>query len=111
MNTCRCHTPPFDHRDFVKRRIGRDATRGRDGEVSVLTCKHCAAQWLHYFVEYEGFTGSGRWFRTPISDADVATLAPEQAVPFLQRQTWFFEGGSYFQSTGRRASGVVHVDL
>ena len=111
MNECRCYSPPFDYRDFVSTPIGIDTTNGRHGEVSSEVCAHCGTKWLHYFVEYEAFTASGRWFRAPISDEALATLTSEQAVPFLERQPWHFSGGSYYQSRGQRSSGTIHADL
>lgn len=111
MTECRCHNPPFDHRDFVFTLVGIDMTNGRYGEVSLETCANCGAKWLHYFVEYEAFTASGRWFRAPISGEALETLAPEQAIPFIERQPWYFRGGSYYQSRGQRASGPARADL
>lgn len=57
------------------------------------------------------FTASGRWFRAPIPQDSLAALAPEGAVPFLEQQPWYFQGGSYYRSQGRRVSGPVHADL
>ena len=86
-------------------------TNGRYGEVTLLTCVHCGTKWLHYLVEYEAFTASGRWFRAPISEEAIATITPEQAVPFLEQQPWHFLGGSYFRSRGRRSSGAIRAEL
>jgi hypothetical protein len=111
MSECRCHNPPFDYRGFVSTPIGIDMTNGRYGEVSSKKCVLCGTKWLHYFVEYEAFTASSRWFQALISDEALATLTPEQAVPFLEQQPWYFLGGSYFQSRGQRSTGKVRADL
>jgi len=111
MSECGCYIPPFDYQDFVSTHIGVDKTNGRYGDVSLERCVHCGTKWLRYLVEYEAFTASGRWFRAPISDEVLATLTPEQAVPFLERQPWHFSGGSYYQSRGQRSSGPIHADL
>ncbi|MEZ5728020.1 MAG: hypothetical protein R3E48_08570 [Burkholderiaceae bacterium] len=111
MSDCRCYNPPFDYRDFTSVPIGIDKTNGRHGEVSEETCRLCGTKWLHYLVEYEAFTAAGRWFRAPISDDALATLTPEQSVPFIEQQPWHFRGGSYFGSRGRRASGAVYADM
>lgn len=110
MSECRCYSPPFDCA-FVSTPIGIDMTNGRYGEVSCETCALCGTKWLHYFVEYEAFTASGRWFRAPISDEALATLAPEQAVAFLEQQPWHFLGGSYYQSRGQRSTRAIRADL
>jgi hypothetical protein len=46
---------------YTERAIGVDETNGRYGLVDARTCRSCGR--LRYHVEYEGFTGSGRWFR------------------------------------------------
>lgn len=111
MNECRCYNPPFDYRDYDSTPMGIDMTNMRYGEVSLKICKHCRTKWLDYHVEYEAFTASGRWFRAPISDEALLSLTPDQVVPFLERQPWYFLGGSYYQSQGKRSSGSVHADL
>lgn len=111
MNECNCSNLPFDYRDFDSTPIGVDKTNGRNGEVSLETCKICGEKWLHYLVEYEAFTASGRWFRAPISCEVLEILTPKQAIPYIERQSWYFRGGSYFKSSGMRASGPTHADL
>jgi hypothetical protein len=107
---CRCMTPPFDYRDFHSVPVGIDTTNGRCGEVSIETCKRCGAEWLHYLVEYEGFTGSGRWYRGLLAEEMRGSLTPERAVTLLEALPWHFYGGSFFHSTGRRGSGPILVD-
>lgn len=111
MSDCRCMTPPFRHRDFDSEVIGVDETNLRFGEVSVETCKACGSTWLCYFVEYEAFTESGRWFRGLVSPAEIQSLTPERAVAVLQGLAWHFRGGGYFRSTGQRDAGPLAVDL
>ena len=111
MSDCRCFSPPLDYRDYEKTFVGIDMTNGRCGEVTLEICKHCATKWLHYFVEYEAFTGSGRWFRGPISDSAAATIIPDSAIAYLEQLPWHFVGGSYYQSTGMRTSGAIRADL
>lgn len=73
--------------------------------------KRCGTNWLHYLVECEAFSVSGRWFRAPISEAALAVLTPEQAVPFPEQQPWLFVGGSHYQSPGRHSTGLIRADL
>lgn len=107
MDKCRCMTPPFDFRDFDARPVGTDTTNGRFGEVSVETCKACGAKWLHYFVEFEAFSESGRWYRGLVTADMVAALTPEGSVSLLEQLPWYFAGGSYFNSTGHKGSGRI----
>jgi hypothetical protein len=110
MPDCRCYNPPFDFRDFNSEPIGIDTINGRFGEASVQICKYCGARWLHYLVEYEAVPLSGRWFRGLISDPDLAALTPQDVIPYLERQPWYFVGGSYFSSIGQRCSGKIDAD-
>ena len=111
MTECRCHTPPFDDRDYVSAPIGIDTTNGRFGDVSIETCKHCGARWLHYLVEYEAFTKSGRWYRGLMTPELQRTVTAQNAVAVIESLPWYFYGGSYFESTGRKGSGPARVDL
>ncbi len=108
---CRCFTPPFSYTDYVSEPIGIDMTNQRCGEVSLETCKHCGTKWLKYLVEYEAFTASGRWFRGLITDVQLATFDPQNAVPFLEQMPWHFVGGSYYSSRGQRSTGAIRADL
>jgi hypothetical protein len=111
MSDCLCFRPPFDYRDYVSEPVGIDMTNQRFGEVSIQTCKRCGTKWLHYLVEYEAFTTSGRWFRGLISEEALAAITPSGAIPYLEQLPWYFMGGSYFHSRGRRSSGKIHADL
>ena len=68
MTDCVCMTPPFHYSNFDSLWIGVDETNGRFGDVSIKTYKKCNRKWLHYYVSYEGFSESGRWYRGVISD-------------------------------------------
>ncbi len=106
---CSCLTPPFSFRDYDETPIGVDTTNGRHGEVSFKTCRQCGASWLHYFVEYEAFTKSGRWYRGLMTAELQRTVTAETAVAVIASLPWYFFGGSYFESTGQRGSGPPRV--
>ncbi len=110
MTECKCmeptHRGPFD-----SMYVGTDETHGRFGEVSIKTCKLCGNKWLYYFVEYEAFTASGRWYMGLVSEEVARTVTPETAVSVLESLEWRISGGSYFRSTGRKGAGPIRVDL
>jgi hypothetical protein len=110
MPECRCMTPPFHYLDYETTEVGVDDTKGRNGEVTVETCKACGSVWLRYFVEWEWLSESGRWYRGPVTPEMVEWLQPEQALELLASLPWYFYGGSYFRTTGRKGSGPI-VDL
>lgn len=107
MNECRCMVPPFDYGDYVSLSLGVDKTDGRFAEVSVETCKACGRHWLRYFVENEAFSESGRWYRGLVGAEVARSVQPEQAPAVLEGLPWYFYGGSFFRSTGRRGSGPL----
>lgn len=111
MTDCHCMTPPFDHRELETTRVGVDETNGRYGDVNIETCRACGRLWLTYPVTYEGFSGSGRWYRGLVS-ADLArSVTPETAVDVLNGLAWHFAGGRLVRSSGERQSGPIWVDL
>lgn len=111
MSACHCMTPPFSFKDYDSQLLGVDETNGRFGEVSIETCKACGSRWLRYFVEYEAFSESGRWYRGQVTPEMVESLTPEQAPELLADLPWHFYGGSYFRTTGRKGYGSVSVDI
>jgi len=98
-------------RDYELAEVGVDETNGRYGEVTLRTCRGCGRIWLHYLVEYEAFSQSGRWYTAVISPDVAASLTPERAVPILEGLPWHVFGGSHFRSTGKRGTGPILVDL
>jgi len=104
-------TPPFHYTDFESEALGIDETNNRFGEVSIETCRACGSKWLRYFVEYEAFTASGRWYKGLLPREKVDSVTPESAVEILSSLPWHFYGGSYFETTGRRGTGPISVDL
>lgn len=109
MSECLCMTPPFFHLDYDVMSLGVDETNGRYGEVTIETCKACGARWLRYFVEYEFFSESGRWYRGLVTQEMLASLKPEHAPELLASLPRYFYGGSYFRTHGREGSGPISV--
>lgn len=101
---------PFDHYEKV-RFVGRDDTHGRFGEVTLKRCRHCQRYWLHYFVEYEAYRRSGRYFMGLITAAAAETMTAEMAVDYLGNLDWHLYGGSYFDNrTGKSMIKGIDVD-
>jgi hypothetical protein len=73
-----------------------DRTEGRFAEVVILACRACGDLWLRYSVEYEGFSGSGRWARGRIDAGTGAELSPKAALGHLEALPGYLYGGSYF---------------
>jgi hypothetical protein len=108
---CECHEDgpsQFDTTD-----LGMDETDNRYGDVELHVCRQCGAHWLRYFVEYEAFSRSGRWYYGLLPNVLALPLTAENAVPILNRLPWYLYGGSYFNLSppGRRGSGNVHVGV
>ena len=111
LEKCTCHNPPLHHTDFKRIRfVGIDETKGRYGRVTIEKCKHCNSLWLKYFVEYESFSKSGRWFRGQIDKENSKKITPENSVEYLRSLAWYLYGGSYFDHNGRKGSENIRVD-
>jgi hypothetical protein len=109
---CICLNGPlrFDQYDEISY-IGVDETNGRYGDVTLKQCKHCGRYWLHYLVEYEAFTGSGRYYMGLITPEAAKGLKPEDAVEYLNSLEWHLYGGAYFGGRKGKSTGAVWVDL
>ncbi|SFB74180.1 hypothetical protein SAMN05421780_101213 [Flexibacter flexilis DSM 6793] len=110
QNRCKCFVPPPHYTDYQSHFIGTDDTNGRFAEVTHETCIHCGTIWLNYFVEFESFRKSGRYYRGIISAGELQTITPSNAVQYLESLDWFLYGGSYFDSWGTYGSGKLQVD-
>ena len=107
MSECLCMTPPFYYIDYETTPLGVDMTKGRHGEVTVETCRACGSLWLRYFIEWEWLSESGRWFRGLVTPEMIESLKPEDAPELLASLPWYFYGGSYFRTLGRKGSGLI----
>jgi hypothetical protein len=91
-----------------ERRLGVDETHGRFADVSLKSCSLCGRLWLHYHVEYEAFSQSGRWAMAVIDETTAATITPETAADYIDRQPGCVIGGSYWSSAGMRSAGPLN---
>ena len=61
-------------------------------EVSVDHCRTCGRNWLHYFLEFEGTSRSGRWYRGLIGP-EVA-FSHRNAAQIFEQLPEYWAGGS-----------------
>ncbi|MBT2619160.1 MULTISPECIES: hypothetical protein [Chryseobacterium] len=108
---CTCESPPISYKDYDSYELGTDHTNGRYGEVTIEICRRCKRKWVKYFVEYESFSRSGRWYRGIINDKNIEKITPENAIDYIENMEWYLYGGSYFSHTGAIGKGKVYVDL
>ena len=62
--------------ELEKHDVGSD---DQYGEVTILRCTRCGRCWLHYLIEYEYLTASGRWCEGEISP-QVATFSHQMTL-------------------------------
>jgi hypothetical protein len=108
---CACEKPTSNYTEYRSSELGIDHTNGRHAEVSIQQCKLCQRIWIHYFVEFESFSKSGRWYKGIVSKKDRSQITPENAVEFLESLEWYVYGGSFFESMGTFGHGKINVDL
>jgi hypothetical protein len=107
---CDCeHVHPGQHSDATD--LGVDLRNGRRGQVTLHRCASCGASWLHYYVEYEAFGHSGRWFCGRVDDERSKQLSAANAIGTLAGLPWYWAGGSYFGGEVGKGTGPVPVDL
>ena len=108
MTDCACLTAGPRWPDVIdERHIGWDKTDGRFADVTIRRCSRCRRLWLKYLVEREFYTAAGRFAEAPISEADAATMTPEDAPAFLDSAEFYIYGGSHFGHAGHRGSGPI----
>ena len=88
-----------------ERYLGCDETDSRFADVTLRRCSRCGLLWLRYQLEYEAFTGSGRWAEAPIDEDAAATMTPERATAFLDLAPFHIHGGSFWGHDGERGHG------
>jgi len=109
MAECSCITPPFYHDDYESELISIDQADGRFGEISILRCRMCGSTWLNYFIEYEGYEHSSRWYRGMVTAEQLARLIPEQVPVFFAGLPWyFFTEGVIFILRAKRVLEYLH---
>jgi hypothetical protein len=108
---CNCLNEPMDINLYEKVRfVGIDETNGRFGEVNIWQCQLCRRLWLHYFVEFESHSASGRYFMGLISQQTAESLSPDEAVEYLSDLDWHLYGGSYFYGKRGRSTNRINAD-
>ncbi len=106
---CECLQHGPKHPDIIiDRDLGRDETEGRYADVDLIRCTRCRRLWLHYQVEYEAISRSGRWAEAPIDSITAATITPTAASEFLHSADWYVFGGSYYGHAGKRGRGRLN---
>jgi len=76
-------------------------------EVSVDHCRTCGRNWLHYFLEFERTSRSGRWYRGLIGP-EVA-FSHRNAAQIFEQLRNYWAGGSHYDGRVHRRSGPIDV--
>lgn len=81
-------------------------------EIALQVCLQCKRRWLYYFIEHQGFSGSGRKFLGVIPDDTTLPILPEDVVEIFGKMPWYFYSGSYWSSMGwSKCSGKLAIGL
>ncbi|HKV95213.1 MAG TPA: hypothetical protein VJW20_21895 [Candidatus Angelobacter sp.] len=90
---CLCLDAETHFCGFEKKSVGVDDWYG---EVALWTCRQCGRIWLHYFIEYEYLTASGRMFTGVNPSRTAARVKAKNATDTFESMDWYFRGGSAF---------------
>jgi len=101
---CICESLPLNYKNYTSYLVGTDQ---RYGEVEIKKCVHCNQHWLRYFVEYAHYTKSGRWYLGKIEESEIAEINEDNAIQKLENMSWYYFGGSFFDTTGKIGKGTV----
>lgn len=96
-------------RNLLTCNIGIDTVNSSYGKVTTSRCRDCGRHWLCFFIEYEAFTNSGRWYEGLIEQPYLDRMTPELAIPYLSRLDWYLCGGSYFDGKVFRSRGTPRL--
>lgn len=102
--SCSCLRGEFRAEDLDRTFIGVDDL---GAEVSVEQCRTCGRNWLHYLLELEGVSHSGRWYRGLIGP-DVAFSHRNAPLIYAQLPE-YWAGGSRFEGKVHRRSGPIDL--
>ena len=94
--------------ELESRYVGADANYG---EVTVRRCARCGRCWLHYLMEYEYLTASGRWFEGEIPAELAAQIKAYDAVSLFESMEWYYRAGSAFGGKMVRTAGPLKIWL
>lgn len=108
---CACERPDSDYTEYRSSELGIDHTEGRNGEVTIQQCKLCQRIWIHYFVENENLSQSGRWYKGIVSKKDRSQITPENALEYLESLEWYVYGGPFFENTAAFGQGKLNVSV
>jgi hypothetical protein len=101
---CPCLEGETYFQNLEHRALGMDSA---DGEVSVDKCKRCGRYWLHYLMEYEYLSRSGRWFRGVVTPKVAATVKSDDARRIIESLDYYFRGGSAFGGKVTKTRGTL----
>lgn len=100
-STCSCFSLGAS-RDWTERAdIG---TSSGYWDVSRIRCGQCGTLWLQANLEHSAFSRSGRFYRTPVSDAVLDGITPDAGMSLLKSAPMRIAGGSLWD-------GVEHVSV
>jgi hypothetical protein len=107
---CSCFEPAVRLINPKQIYSGVDTEHSSYGEVSVEQCSGCMTFWLSFYIEYESFSRSGRWFRAPLPASLVAEVSANNAIDVLNTLTPRYAGGSYYDSAGFITESKVNLN-
>ena len=100
-DACECFKPNGTTQWTDRTDIGATA----DWNVTCMRCAKCGTPWLRAFIEHEAFSRSGRFYRAPVTDAELSGITADAALARIEAAPLRIAGGSRFDGVERVSSG------
>lgn len=100
MEDCACLAGTMMYGDYESTELGMD---DRYADVAIHRCRRCGRRWLHYHLEDESISRSGRWYRGLLEPGEQPSA--ENAATLLEGMKDYFAGGSYYDGKIGKRSG------
>ena len=105
---CICDSPPFNYKNYLNI---VEFNKG-DAEIEIKKCKYCHQNWLRYYVDYNlPYIKTGRWYLGKIQEIEISKITFENAIYYLEKLEWYYYGGTYFNSLGKKGNGKLNLSI
>ncbi|ARU03915.1 hypothetical protein CCO03_03770 [Comamonas serinivorans] len=105
-NACECFKPNGTTQWTDRTDIGATADHW---DMTHMRCAKCGTHWVRAFTEHEAFSRSGRFYRAPVTDAELSEITADAALARIEAAPLRIAGGSRFDGVEHVSSGPAQL--